>query len=409
MAEMESGFAGAGRESGAGTEPGGEALRLKAAMEDFVSEIKSFRAEVTGSLKHQEERMTMLDRKYTARLAAPAARPALATGDAGDGLHLKAFDAYLRRGEDEGLRGLVLEGKGLNTGTGSEGGYLVDPQTSARVQGALLASVSIRSMANVVQVEAGSYDVLVDHGEMGSGWADETDPTTGTTPPVLDRISIRLHELSAMPKASQRLLEDSAFDVEGWLAERIAQKFARAEAAAFVSGDGDGKPRGFLDHTIVADDTADWGELGYIPTGAAGDFHPGSPADALIDLVYALDAGYRANAAFIMNSKTAGAVRKMKDTDGRFLWADSLAAGEPARLMGYPVVVSEDMPDIDAGAHAIAFGDFRAGYTIAERPDLRVLRDPYSAKPNVLFYATKRVGGDVTDFRAIKLLRFSAS
>jgi HK97 family phage major capsid protein len=133
------------------------------------------------------------------------------------------------------------------------------------------------------------------------------------------------------------------------------------------------------------------------------------PADAIVDLVYALDAGYRANAVFVMNSKTAGAVRKMKDADGRFLWSDGLAAGEPARLMGYPVLIAEDMPDIAADAHAIAFGDFRAGYTIAERPDLRVLRDPFSAKPHVLFYATKRVGGDVSDFKAIKLLKFAES
>lgn len=385
----------------------GEGARLEAAMEGFVHEIKSFRDEVIGNLSKQEERLTMLDRKFSTR--APAARPALERAAAHDGLHLKAFDAYLRSGDDDALRGLVLEGKSLNTAVNSEGGYLVDPQTSARIQGALTAAASLRAVANVVQVEAGQYDVLVDHGEVGSGWATEAGPVTPSGNPVIDRIQIRLHELSAMPRASQRLLEDSAFDVEGWLAERIAQKFARAEAAAFVAGDGTDKPRGILDHDIVPDATAAWGELGYIPTGTAGDFDSVNPADALVDLVYALDAGYRANATFVMNSKTAGAVRKMKDGDGRFLWSDSLAAGEPARLMGYPVLVAEDMPDIAAGAHAIAFGDFRAGYTIAERPDLRVLRDPFSAKPNVLFYATKRVGGDVTDFRAIKLLRFAVS
>ena len=394
----------AGQDIGAAAD---EALQLQAAMEGFVEEIKSFRADVLGNLNKQEERLTMLDRKFTTTRA--AARPALETAAADDGLHLKAFDAYLRTGDDDGLRGLVLEGKNLNTQTPSEGGYLVDPQTSARVQGALYSAASLRAIANVVQVEAGQYDVLVDHGEMGSGWGDESTTPGFSTPPVIDRIQIRLHELSAMPRASQRLLEDSAFDVEGWLAERIAQKFARAEAAAFVSGDGADKPKGLLDHDIEPDASANWGELGYIPTGEAGDFDPDAPADALVDLVYALEAGYRANGTFVMNSKTAGAVRKMKDADGRFLWADSLAAGEPARLMGYPVLVAEDMPDIAPGAYAIAFGDFRAGYTIAERPDLRVLRDPFSAKPNVLFYATKRVGGDVTDFRAIKLLRFAVS
>jgi HK97 family phage major capsid protein len=394
-----------GQNSGAGQD---EAARLQVAMEGFVQEIKSFRDDVIGNLNKQDERLTMLDRKYTPR----PARPALETQPAHDtqiGLHLKAFDAYLRSGDDDGLRSLSLEGKALNTAVNSEGGYLVDPQTSARIQGALTGAASLRAIANVVQVEAGQFDVLVDHGEMGSGWATEADATVPLTNPVIDRIQIRLHELSAMPRASQRLLEDSAFDVEGWLAERIAQKFARAEAAAFVGGDGADKPRGLLDHDIEPDADAEWGELGYIATGEAGDFDPDAPADALVDLVYALDAGYRANATFVMNSKTAGAVRKMKDGDGRFLWSDSLAAGEPARLMGYPVLVAEDMPDIGVDAHAIAFGDFRAGYTIAERPDLRVLRDPFSAKPNVLFYATKRVGGDVTDFRAIKLLKFAAS
>ena len=394
-----------GLETGAATEPLGDAAALKAAMEGFVTEIKSFRADIHRNLNEQDERLTMLDRKISTKTA----RPMLAQGDAGEGLHLKAFDTYLRNGDDDALRGLVLEGKGMNTAVNAEGGYLVDPQTRERIQGVLYASSSIRAIASVVQVESGSFDVLVDHGDVGSGWATEAGPVAETGAHAIDRVSIRLHELSAMPKASQRLLEDSAFDVEGWLAERIAQKFARAEAAAFVNGTGTDQPRGFLTHTIVADDTATWGQLGYVATGAAGDFDATNPADAIVDLVYALGAAYRANASFVMNSKTAGAVRKMKDADGRFLWSDGLAAAEPARLMGYPVLIAEDMPDIAANAHAIAFGDFRAGYTVAERPDLRVLRDPFSAKPHVLFYATKRVGGDVTDFKAIKVLKFAVS
>ena len=150
-----------------------------------------------------------------------------------------------------------------------------------------------------------------------------------------------------------------------------------------------------------------WGNLGHVLTGVDGDFHGSNPADSIVDLVYALEADYRANATFVMNSKTAGAVRKIKDADGRFLWSDGLAAGEPARLMRYPVLIAEDMPDIASGANAIAFGDFAKGYTVAERPDMRVLRDPFSAKPHVLFYASKRVGGDVSDFAAIKVLKFA--
>ncbi len=212
--------------------------------------------------------------------------------------------------------------------------------------------------------------------------------------------------MSALPKASQRLLDDSAFDVDSWLAGRIAHKFATAEAAAFVSGDGLDKPKGILAHPAIDNDSWAWGNLGYVPTGVDGGIGTG---DAIIELVYSLGAQYRANGTFVMNSKTAGVVRKLKDGDGRFLWSDGLAAGEPARLLGYPVLIAEDMPDAATGSFSIAFGDFSAGYTVAERPDLRILRDPFSAKPHVLFYATKRVGGDVSDFAAIKLMKFAVS
>ncbi|MEY8841969.1 phage major capsid protein, partial [Cribrihabitans sp. XS_ASV171] len=313
--------------------------------------------------------------------------------------------AYLRSGDDDGLRGLEIEAKSLSTAVNSDGGYLVDPQTAEAIKSVLRSTASIRSIAQVVNVEANSFDVLVDHADLGAGWADESSATGETGTPSIDRISIPLHELSALPKASQRLLDDSAFDVEGWLAERIANKFARAEAAAFIAGDGVDKPRGFLNHAKVDNDVWTWGNLGYVPTGVAGDVE----ADAIIDLVYALGAQYRANASFVMNSKTAGTIRKLKDADGRFLWSDGLAAGEPARLMGYPVLIAEDMPEPATDSYSIAFGDFHAGYTVAERPDLRVLRDPFSAKPHVLFYATKRVGGDVSDFAAIKLLKFGTA
>jgi HK97 family phage major capsid protein len=277
------------------------------------------------------------------------------------------------------------------------------------VRSVLRATASLRQVANVVNVDATSFDVLVDHTDIGSGWATEAGPESETGTPAIDRISIALHELSALPKASQRLLDDSAFDIEAWLADRIADKFARSEASAFINGDGVDKPMGILAHTQVADSAWAWASLGYIATGTDGGFDSTNPADAVVDLVYALGAQYRANGTFVMNSKTAGQVRKLKDGDGRFLWSDGLAAGEPALLMGYRVLVAEDMPDIASDAAAIAFGDFAAGYTVAERPDLRILRDPFSAKPHVLFYATKRVGGDVSDFAAIKLLKFSLS
>ncbi|MEM1234775.1 MAG: phage major capsid protein [Pseudomonadota bacterium] len=368
---------------------------VKQALAGFMGDLGEFQSDIQRKLEKQEEKLTMLTKtKLT--------RPALAAGPV-EAPHQKAFNAYLRSGDDDGLRGLEMEEKAL--AVSGDGGYLVDPQTSETVKSALLSTASIRAVANVVNVDATSYDVLIDHGDIGTGWASETSTVTETSTPQIDRISIALHELSALPKASQRLLDDSAFDIEGWLAERIADKFARAEADAFINGDGVDKPRGFLTHNIVDNTTWSWDTLGYIATGVDG----GVTADGIIELIYALGAPYRANGTFVMSSKVASLVRKLKDSDGRFLWSDGLAAAEPARLMGYPVLIAEDMPDAGAGSHSIAFGDFGAGYTVAERPDLRVLRDPFSAKPHVLFYATKRVGGDVSDFAAIKILKFAAS
>lgn len=386
------------------TAAGGEGVspaeEVKTAVGGFVSELKAFKAEIQQRVEKQEEKMTKFERKTLS-----AARPVLAATDY-EAPHQKAFDAYLRSGDDDGLRGLELDSKSMSTAVNSDGGYLVDPQMSETIKSVLHSGASIRAVATVVNVEATSYDVLIDTSDLGAGWASETGSTSETGTPTIDRITIPLHELSALPKASQRLLDDAAFDIESWLAGRIAEKFARAEAAAFINGDGVDKPTGFLTHSIVDNDVWAWDALGYVATGSDGALGNG---DAIIDLVYALGAEYRANGTFVMNSKTAGEVRKLKDGDGRFLWSDGLAAGEPARLLGYPVLIAEDMPDIASGSDSIAFGDFAAGYTVAERPDLRVLRDPFSAKPNVLFYATKRVGGDVSDFAAIKVLRFAAS
>lgn len=384
-------------ERGAALSPAEE---VRQAVTGFVTDFKGFQAEIDTKLQQTEERMTMLDRKMTL----PARTPLGGAVDAA-APHQKAFNAYVRNGDDDGLRGLELEGKALSTAVNSDGGYLVDPQTSAQVASVMNATASIRAVANVVQVEATSYDVLIDHTDVGAGWATEADPTAESGTPQVDRIAVPLHELSALPKASQRLLDDSAFDIEAWLAGRIADKFSRAEAHAFVNGDGVDKPRGFLNHAKADNNIWSWGNIGYVPTGSEGEV----TGEAIIELVYALGAQYRAGASFVLNSRTATQLRKLKDADGRFLWADGLQAGEPAQLLGYPVLMAEDMPNPGPDAFAMAFGNFKAGYTVAERPDLRILRDPFSAKPHVLFYATKRVGGDVSDFAAIKLLKFGTS
>ena len=389
--------------AGTAVPDGPDALaEIKSAVGGFVSELKDFQTDLSTKLQQQEERLNMLDRK-----SVTSGRPALAAATELEAPHQKAFEAYVRSGDDDALRGLELEGKAMNTAVAADGGYLVDPATSETIRSVLKATSSLRQVANVVNVEATTFDVLVDHTDIGSGWATETGSTSETGTPAIERISIPLHELSALPKASQRLLDDSAFDIESWLSDRVADTFARSEAAAFINGDGADKPVGILNHATVANDSWAWGSLGYVATGTDGGFNSTSPGDGLIDLVYGLGARYRANASFVLNSKTAGVVRQIKDAEGRFLWTDGLTAGEPARLLGYPVLIAEDMPDIASDATAIAFGDFQSGYTVAERPDMRILRDPFSAKPHVLFYATKRIGGDVSDFAAIKLLKFS--
>jgi HK97 family phage major capsid protein len=380
------------------------AAEAKAAMTGFLNEFNRFQDDVKSTLKHQEERLTMLNAKTMSY-----GRPALSARAELEAPHQKAMAAYLRTGDDDGLRGLNLEGKALSTAVNADGGFLLNPQMSEGIASMLSSNSSMRSLSNVVQIDATTYDVIVDNTDVGSAWQTEAAAVTESTTPNINRISIKLHDLSAMPKASQRLLDDAAFDVEGWLSQKIATRFIRAEAGAFINGTGVDQPKGIMLPTKVANASWTWGNLGYIPTGFATDFAATNPIDCIVTLIYSLAADYRGNATFVMNSRTAGAVRKIKDSTGRFMWMDSFASGQPSTLMGYKVVILEDMPDIAANSYPIAFGDFRAGYTIAERPDLRILRDPFSAKPNVLFYASKRVGGDITDFAAIKLLKVAVS
>jgi HK97 family phage major capsid protein len=240
------------------------------------------------------------------------------------------------------------------------------------------------------------------------GWVAETGTRAETATPSIDLLTFPMGELYAMAAATQTILDDALLDMDQWLAGEIAESFANAEGIAFITGDGVNKPRGMLNYTIAAD-PAPWGQLGYIATGAAGAFATTNPIDRLIDLTYAPKTPYRANASFLMSRRTVGQVRKFKDTTGQYIWQPSLVAGQPPTLLGFPLYECEDLPDVAAGSHSIAFGDFAKGYLIVDRADVRVLRDPYSVKPFVMFYVTKRVGGGVQDFDAIKLLRFAAS
>ncbi len=339
------------------------------------------------------------------KLAREAARPPLGSSGDGETENRKAFRDFLRRGTISP----ALEMKSLSGASGAEGGYLMPAEVEAMI-GRSLPNVSpIRNIATVRQIGGTSLKKPFSTTGAETGWVAETADRPETDTPTLAEAEYLTGELYAMPAASTALLDDSAADVESWLAEEIQTVFAEQEGAAFVTGNGTNKPKGFLNYTVVADGSWSWGNLGYIASGAAGAFASSDPSDALINLIYAPRQAYRPNASFVMNRTVEAAIRKFKDSEGNYLWRPGIEAGQPASLMGYPVVEAEEMPNIGANNYSIAFGDFRRGYLIVDRVGIRILRDPYSAKPYVLFYATKRVGGGVQDFAAIKLMKFAAS
>ncbi len=314
-----------------------------------------------------------------------------------------AFAGFVRTGT-------VLEMKAFTGVTGDAGGYAVPREVDGEIARVLKSISPIRAIANVVTVGSAGYRKLITTGGTPSGWAAETAARPETASPVFAELVPPMGELYANPSASQAMLDDAAFDVEAWLAGEIATEFARAEGAAFVGGNGVNRPKGFLTAPVstAKDATRPLGTLQYLPSGAAEDFGT-APDDRLLDLVHSLRAPYRQGASFVMNANTLARIRKFKTADGMPLWQPSLAAGQPATLLGYPVVEAEDMPDIAANALSIAFGNFQAGYLIAERGETAILRDPYSNKPFVSFYATKRVGGCVADSAAIKLMKIATA
>ncbi|MEO3387848.1 phage major capsid protein [Mesorhizobium sp. CAU 1741] len=319
----------------------------------------------------------------------------------------QAFEAYMRSGDERVLR--TLEAKDMSYGSGPDGGYLVPEEIEAEIGRRLAAISPIRSIATVRQVSTATLKKPFMTDGPVVGWVGETAARIKTASPTIDALQFPTAELYAMPAATAALLEDSVVDLDQWIASEVEAAFAEQEGTAFVVGDGSDKPRGFLDYDIEPEADWEWGTLGYVATGEDGAFPASHPSDTLIDTVYALKAGYRQNANWVMNRKTQASIRKMKDADGNYLWQPPATPGARATLMGFPLVEAEDMPDVGTDATAIAFGDFRRGYLVVDRAGVRVLRDPYSAKPYVLFYTTKRVGGGVQDFNAIKLLKFGTA
>ncbi|WP_417624953.1 phage major capsid protein [Paremcibacter congregatus] len=296
----------------------------------------------------------------------------------------------------------------LSVGSDPDGGYTVTPDMSGRIIKKVFETTAMRQLASVVSIGTDSIEGFNDLDEADAGWVAEKGTRTETSTPGLGKWSISVDEMYAEPKATQKLLDDSMFDIEGWLADKVANKFSRIENAAFINGDGSGKPRGILDYDTVAtsDATRAWEKFEHINTGVSGGFAAEDPADDLIDVVFALKAQYRNNANWLMARKTVASVRKMKDGDGNYLWAPDFGERQGGLVLGYPVVEGEDMPVVAANSLSMAFGDFREAYTIVDRKGITVLRDPFTQKGFVKFYTTRRTGGGAVNFEALKYLRF---
>lgn len=395
--------------AGAGSDIAALFAEFSTAFEEFkrtndqrLGEIEK-RGTADGLLDGKLERLNaVLDGHKAAldRASAERGRPALeGKGALANGEYKEAFSAYVKRGEE----------KALQTGVAGDGGYVVPGEVETEITRLMTHISPIRAIAGVRQISASVYKRPITVTGPETGWVGETAARSETDSQVIAELSYPTAELYAMPAATSAFLDDAAVDVGQWIADEVNAAFAAQETTAFVTGDGTNKPKGFLAATTVAEGSWEWGKLGYVATGTSGALPSSNPSDVLVDLVYALKSGYRQNASWVMNRKTQGAIRKLKDSDGNYLWQPATSADGRASLMGFPLVEAEDMPNVGANSLSVAFGDFRRGYLIVDRQGVNVLRDPYSSKPYVLFYTTKRVGGGIADFDAIKLLKFGAS
>lgn len=336
-----------------------------------------------------------------AKLEAAIARPDAAASldeKKASAEYKEKFSQYLRKG----VNTEYLEQKSLSSGVDPDGGYLVLPEMSATIVKSVFESSPVRAVASVQTISTDSLDVLNDVNQVASGWTTEQGAISETDTPRIGKSNIPTHEMFAEPRATQKVLDDAFIDLEGWLSTKIAEKFTRDEATAFVSGNGVGRPRGFLTY---AHGTS-WGQVEQVASGTSG----AVTADGLISLYYALKEPYAANASWMMARGTVRAVRLLKEnTTNQYIWQPGLQAGQPDLLLSAPVFMASDMPAVGADALSVAVGDFRQGYQVVDRNGIRILRDPFTAKPFVKFYATRRVGGDVVNFEAIKLLKLSTS
>ncbi len=328
----------------------------------------------------------------------------------GNAEYKQAFMRYVTKGYDQDLG--AFQGKALEVIDNAEGGYMMPVELSNRIINRQFDTTPMRQIATTMTISTEAVEMLRDTSEPTAQWISELGVPSDTSEGLLGRVRIPVYELYAQPKATQKLLDDAFINVEEWLINKVAAKFSRAENAAFVSGDGVTQPRGFTSYSAqaVADASRPWGVLQYVATGANGGFASSNPGDCLFDLMYQLRSGYYPKACWLMPRAVADQIRKFKDSSTQhYLWQPGMQLGQPATLLGFPVYMGEDLPAMATGSFSLAFGNFEEGYTIVDRIGLRILRDPYTAAPFVRFRCTKRTGGDVVNFEAIKLLSFSPS
>ena len=320
----------------------------------------------------------------------------------------KALGAFIAKGDTSEL----LELKAMQVGSDPNGGYIVLPALSDSMATKIYDQSAMKRLARVVTIPNGdSWEEIVDNDEPDAEWVGELQSRSETDTPTIGKHAVTLHEIHASPKLTQKLLDTSYLDVGAWLEGKVADKFGRTEGTAFITGNGVAKPFGLLSGTPVttSDATRTWGTLQYFASGAASALATTNPADVLRNMVWGLRAPYRNGAVWLMNSNTANAIDKLKNGTGDYIWRDGMTVGAPPVLLGHEVHFDENMPDIGANEFPVAFGNLKLGYVVVELSGLRVLRDSFTAKPHVLFYTYKRVGGDISNSEAIKVLKIATA
>ena len=369
-----------------------------------VAKIEADISKASAELKAAQERADKLE----ARMNRPGAGGEGKNATPEQLEHKAALERYLRKGEEGDLRS--LERKAMTAQSDPDGGFLVTPEMDAMIDRVASVVTSFRSLARQVTIGGPSYKKLVKTRGVSGGWLGESEESSESTAPQFSEIEILAQIMYAEPWVPNSLLEDSNYDLEADLMDEAATTFRETEGTAFINGTGVKQPKGFLSETVVANASMAWGKIGYIATGVSGDFAASNKADKVVDLQHALKQAYRPGAAFLMADATLAIMRQFKDASGSYyLWNPDPARGPSGTFLGSPVVVDDYMPVIAANSYSVAYGNFGRGYTIVNRRGTAVIVDRVTKKGTTKFNMTRRVGGGVTNFEAIKLLKFGTS